>query len=268
MQLFNAPTCALAILHLLSHVAFLGFGDTVLLADLGPRRGVPRAPTPGGRKRFVHLFLHPRENLLETRVLSHCLQRLGETFAAGTVGVGSEAAIQNGGYIALLAEHRRRDERLGEAALTTAAAGSFEAPAQDAPQLTVHFAPLAFLSEFAAVAGEIEISVAAAAEALAHPPDALRSLFEGEGTSGGASACQSRQGSAAADVDCNSNAARIAVTKLDLPSSLGPCRTLSPGSKSMAAAAMPAQSVTWRRLIHMVFSRPSTRLSGQTVEVV
>ena len=72
-------------------------------------------------------------------------------------------------------------KRLGHAALATAATGGFEAPAQDAPQRAVHFAPLAFLSEFAAVAGEIEISVAAAAEALAHPPDALRFLFEGEG---------------------------------------------------------------------------------------
>ena len=82
--------------------------------------------------------------------------------------------------VALLAEKGRGDERLGHAVLAAGQPGTLEAPVQNAPQRAVHLPPLAFLRELAAVAGELEVRVAAAAEALAHPPDALRFLFEGE----------------------------------------------------------------------------------------
>ena len=180
VQPLRAQAGALALLQLLAHATLVGLGRDTLPADQGPRRGLACPLPPARRERFVHLLLHGRQDALEAGVLGQGLQRLAEAFAAGNVAVAGEAGAKDGDDVALLAEKGRGDERLGHAVLASGQPGALEAPAQDAPQRAVHFAPLAFLRELAAVAGELEVRVAAAAEALAHPPDALRFLFEGE----------------------------------------------------------------------------------------
>ena len=180
MQPLRAHAGALAVLQLLAHDPLVGFGRDPLPADLRPRRGLARPLLPARGERFVHLLLRCRQDALEARVLGQGLQRFAEAFAAGVVAIAGEAGAQDGDDVALLAEQRRGDERLGHAVLAAGQPGTLEAPAQDAPQRAVDFAALALLRELAAVARELEVRVAAAAEALAHAPDALRFLLEGE----------------------------------------------------------------------------------------
>ena len=108
---------------------------------------------------------------------------------------------------------------------------------------------------------KLEVRVAAAAEALAHPPDALCFLLEGERHArgrGSVPVAQWRRGGRRR-LQQQRGADRVHQTRL--AELVGAVQDVQAGFEVDGAAAIPAQSVTSRRLIHMVGRQSVCRTS-------
>ena len=185
MHLVRTGARGLAFSQLLLHFGCALLRNLPIRLHLHPWRCAVALALASAGKRFVHLRLRVQHHQLEQWVLRHRLQRFGESLTARLVGIVRQPLAKNANHVALFAKQRRGDERFRYAALAPAlSARCIDTPAQQPLQLAVHLAALALLAEGASVFRELEVTLAATAKRLAHPPDVARLLLERQADGG------------------------------------------------------------------------------------